>query len=86
MIVTGDNGKLTAGGRMVAALRMWRLETGPEGYRLEARLESPNRWLLTFAPAFDVALPVGSRTIYYQGVGVEVAENEVVITGGERRG
>ena len=84
MIVQGDNGKLTSGGRAVATLRDWRRETGPEGTRLEARLEAPNRWLLTFADSFDVALPMGSKGITHRGVYVEVLGSEVVIQGGTR--
>ncbi len=86
MHVTGDHGNLTSGGRAVAILRDWRLETGPEGARIEAKLQAPNRWLLTFADSYDVALPMGGRTLYYRGVSVEVLGDEVVIQGGKRDG
>lgn len=86
MRANGLSGKLTAGGREVATLRDWRLETGPEGMRLEARLESINRWLLTFAPSFDMALTLGKATLAWRSVDVSVSENEVTITGGTRDG
>lgn len=86
MKANGSSGKLTAGGREVATLRDWRLETGPEGMRLEARLESINRWLLTFAPSFDMALALGKATLAWRGVDVSVSEDKVTITGGERNG
>jgi len=86
MKANGLSGKLTAGGREVATLRDWRLETGPEGMRLEARLESVNRWLLTFAPSFDMALTLGKATLAWRGVDVSISENKITITGGQRDG
>lgn len=84
MRAQGDDGRLLAGGRHVAVLRAWVLETGPDGTRIDAMLQSPNRWLLTFVPTFDVVLALGKKALTWRGVDVSVGGDEITITGGER--